>query len=149
VRSTKTLSDGYQAVIHQSIGSNLGPSRSSIYLTKSTEAGGRRLDADSFQVVKTSTLSKNEWVIAGSIHNYGAATLSVFKNGIGTDRAGGFQTTGNTPATDSKLVAVGGTTVFTEYLGGEIAEVIIYNTGLTTNQRQEVETYLNNKWGIY
>jgi hypothetical protein len=150
VRSTKALSGSvYQPVINQSIGSSNNNSRSSIYLTNTIEAGGRRLDADSYQFVKTSTLSTGEWVIAGSIHNYGAATLSAFKNGIGTNRVQGFQTSGNTSATNSQTVTVGGTSNPTEKLRGEIAEVIIYNTGITTNQRQAVETYLNNKWAIY
>jgi len=31
----------------------------------------------------------------------------------------------------------------------EVAEIIIYNTGLGTTDRQAVETYLNNKYSIY
>jgi hypothetical protein len=33
-------------------------------------------------------------------------------------------------------------------LAGEIAEILIYNTGLTTSQRSTVETYLANKYGL-
>jgi hypothetical protein len=32
---------------------------------------------------------------------------------------------------------------------GDISEILIYNTALTTTQRQSVETYLNSKWAIY
>jgi hypothetical protein len=32
--------------------------------------------------------------------------------------------------------------------GGFVSEVIIYNTALNTNQRQDVEAYLSRKWGI-
>jgi len=35
-----------------------------------------------------------------------------------------------------------------EYWNGTIAEIIVYNTTLTTTQRQQVETYLANKWAL-
>jgi hypothetical protein len=35
------------------------------------------------------------------------------------------------------------------YLNGDISEILIYNSALTTTQRQQVETYLNNKWALY
>ena len=35
-----------------------------------------------------------------------------------------------------------------EYWIGYIGEVIVYNTALTTTQRQQVESYLSKKWGI-
>jgi hypothetical protein len=34
------------------------------------------------------------------------------------------------------------------YLTIDVAEIIIYNTVLSTTNRQRVETYLINKWGI-
>ena len=149
-RSTRSLSPTvYQTAIQQSIGTNNTATRAAIYATDTTEVGGRRLDSNSYQFVKANTLSTNEWVIAGSIHNYQAATLTAFKNGSGTSRVGGFQTSGNTSATNSQLVAVGGSTGVTEWLNGEIAEVITYNSALTTTQRQAVETYLNSKWSLY
>ena len=148
-RSTRSLSPNvYQTAIHQSIGTNSNSTRASIYATDTTEVGGRRLDSNSYQFVKANTLSTNEWVIAGSIHNYQAATLTAFKNGSGTSRVGGFQTSGNTSATNSQLISVGGTSDANEWLNGEIAEVIIYNSALTTTQRQAVEAYLNSKWAI-
>lgn len=36
-----------------------------------------------------------------------------------------------------------------QYWNGLIAEIVIYNTVLTTLQRQNVETYLRNKWNLY
>ena len=35
-----------------------------------------------------------------------------------------------------------------EFWNGTIAEIIVYNTTLTTTQRQQVETYLANKWAL-
>jgi type II secretory pathway pseudopilin PulG len=34
------------------------------------------------------------------------------------------------------------------FLKGKIAEVIVYNRALTTNERQGIESYLSNKWAI-
>jgi len=34
------------------------------------------------------------------------------------------------------------------FLNGNIGEIIVYNRALTTNERQQIETYLSNKWNI-
>ena len=36
-----------------------------------------------------------------------------------------------------------------EYVAGDIAEIIVFTTALTTAQREQVEDYLNNKYEIY
>ena len=149
-RSTKTLSASvYQTVIHNSNGTTAGPARSSIYISNAIEVGGRRLDADSYQFVKPGTLATNEWVLAGANFNYNAASLTAYKNGTGASRSPSFQTVGTTPNTPSVLFGIGGSTNSGEFLTGDIAEIIIYNTELTTAQRQSVESYLNAKWAIY
>ena len=43
---------------------------------------------------------------------------------------------------------VGGGAYIGEFWSGSIGEVIIYNTALTTIQRQKVEGYLAHKWGL-
>ena len=35
------------------------------------------------------------------------------------------------------------------WFNGDISEILIYNSALTTTQRQAVETYLNTKWALY
>jgi hypothetical protein len=39
-------------------------------------------------------------------------------------------------------------TNFEEWLNGQIMELIIYPSALSTSQRQQVERYLGNKWGV-
>lgn len=35
------------------------------------------------------------------------------------------------------------------YFNGEIAEMVVYNRAVTAPERVLIETYLNNKWGVY
>jgi hypothetical protein len=35
------------------------------------------------------------------------------------------------------------------WFNGDISEILIYNSALTTTQRQAIETYLNSKWALY
>ena len=51
--------------------------------------------------------------------------------------------TGNYTPTDTMI---GGGSYGSRYYDGDIGEVLVYNTVLTTAQRQEVEQYLTDKW---
>ena len=75
-----------------------------------------------------------------------AATLSNRSGGGGTYHnhtglngyvIGGF----NNGSNSSQSVGLG--------LVGSVYEVVVYNSALTTTQRQAVESYLNSKWAIY
>ena len=60
-------------------------------------------------------------------------------------------TTTNTPSTPRNQSAgnnVIGRTFSNEYMMGYIYEVIVYNSALGTTQRQQVESYLAQKWGL-
>ncbi len=37
----------------------------------------------------------------------------------------------------------------TEYMNGDIAEILVYNRALGTAERTSIETYLNKKWNVY
>jgi hypothetical protein len=60
-------------------------------------------------------------------------------------------TTTNTPSTPRNQSAgnnVIGRTFSNEYMMGYIHEVIVYNSALGTTERQQVESYLAQKWGL-
>jgi hypothetical protein len=60
-------------------------------------------------------------------------------------------TTTNTPSTPRNQSAgnnVIGRTFSNEYMMGYIYEVIVYNSALGTTERQQVESYLAQKWGL-
>jgi len=70
----------------------------------------------------------------------GANTLYI-NGATGTTPTGG--TVGAFAITN---IAVGGRISGPQYLDGDVAEVLVYNTALITADRQANETYLTNKW---
>ena len=64
----------------------------------------------------------------------------------------GTQLASDTPgtriqATSPNYIGVGSNASL-EFLGGTISEILVYNTALTTTDRQQVEGYLARKWGL-
>jgi len=45
-------------------------------------------------------------------------------------------------------VTIGARKNYDKHFDGDIAEILIYNTSLTTVQRQKIEGYLGDKWGV-
>lgn len=68
---------------------------------------------------------------------------SVYVNG-GTAATG---TTTNKPVTDASI-EIGGNAGASNYLTGNIAELILYNSALSTAEQQYLEGYLAWKWGL-
>ena len=63
--------------------------------------------------------------------------------------ANGYLNTASTAFTTPTNIVIGYTTAFTgRNYSGYIGEIILYQTAITETQRQQVEAYLANKWGI-
>jgi hypothetical protein len=152
VASPTTVSGATYRTIFDLNTSSISIDRTALYVRESTiEAGGRRLDADSFQSHTNGTPSINTAFISCALFNYSAAALSVgFNGGALTSRSGGFQTAGNTSDTSSGLItmgasnALGGLTPFTGY----VSEFIAIRSILSDANRQKLEGYLAHKWGL-
>jgi hypothetical protein len=73
-----------------------------------------------------------------------SSTFSQWINGIANS------STGSTVSTSGSTIVIGGSGSYTTDLvfAGQIGEVIIFNTTLSTTQRQTVEGYLAKKWGL-
>lgn len=104
--------------------------RASLYgrNNSASEAGGRRLDADSYQY-SGSALSDNVPAIIDGEFNYGAATLRFSVNGTGTDRSGGFQSAGNTSNTNGEFWI--GTDSASSRFTGQVAQVLFANQSVS------------------
>jgi hypothetical protein len=81
----------------------------------------------------TSNYMYKDGILGTQVASSGTFTTSIY--GVGSDAGTQFM-----GATSS---------LGTNCLVGKIGEIIVYNTALTTSQRQQVEGYLAHKWGLY
>lgn len=106
----------------------------------------RRLDADGATTITGGTQS-TDYVLLSFMTRYSVATGAIFLNGVSqVDTAMG--TAGNTQDTTSQVSFVGCGTVLSDFLSGDIAEIIVYRRAITPTERQSVESYLMQKWGV-
>jgi hypothetical protein len=154
--SNSPSSTDYRALIDLNV--NGGSDRASVYLRSSTiEAGGRRLDADSYQFQQAGALTTSA-CLGSVIFDYSSAALGVGFNGSALSyRSGGFQTAGNSQITDSTFISIGasndsGTDAFTVAVNGacncRIGEIITVQSAVTASVREKIEGYLAHKWGL-
>ncbi|HWY79757.1 MAG TPA: hypothetical protein VNW29_05375, partial [Candidatus Sulfotelmatobacter sp.] len=109
-------------------------------------ADGKRLDSDSTQTLSGGTYTTNNFSVDDAIFNYSSRNLNIFSSGTSQATTTTFQTVGNTSATNSKSILIGSDN--TNGLNGDIAEVIIVNSALSTADRANIETYLGNRYGL-
>ena len=154
--SNSPSSTDYRALID--LNNNPGSDRASVYFRSSTvEAGGRRLDADSYQFQQAGALTTSA-CLGSVIFDYSSATLGVGFNGSALSyRSGGFQTAGSTSNTDSTFTSIGaandsGTDAFTVAVNGacncRIGEMIAVQSAVAASVREKIEGYLAHKWGL-
>jgi hypothetical protein len=110
------------------------------------QTGGRRLDADSVVLLSGGTAS-TATVIQSSLLRYSVATGAVFVNGASqVDTT--FQTAGNSQNGASLRTIIGGGLNLANFLQGDLAEIIVYQRAISVEERNSVELYLSQKWGI-
>ena len=88
------------------------------------------------------SVTQNIWALQGSLVSAGVSTCYI--NG-----SGGTPTTmTGTPNSGSYPLSLGYYSgIF--YFGKDLAEVLFFNSALSTTNRQAVESYLNAKWALY
>jgi hypothetical protein len=110
--------------------------------------GGRRLnDGDSFQIATTANNSSLAPVLHCGEFHYSDAVLTQRINGQVDGQLTPFQTAGNTDDVASNYVAIGRENVG-GFFNGDIAEIIVFEYKLTTDERQKIERYLSQKYNI-
>jgi len=131
------------------LNTNTGTDRAAIYVRSSTlEAGGRRLDSDSYQFHTGGSPSNSTAFLASVLFDYSVAALSIgFNGGSLTSRAGGFQTAGNSSNTSSQSINIGSANG-TSFFSGRVAEVVVTRAVPSTANRERIEGYLAHKWGL-
>lgn len=108
--------------------------------------GGRRLDADSFQSTLSTTTTTGGYILQTGVTDYNNSNQYIYINGKLETSNLSFQTDGLTSNTNSLAIYLGN--IATEWLNGDIAEIILFNRALTTQEITNVHEYLSRKWGI-
>jgi hypothetical protein len=123
-----------------SMGTNLG--------TTKIFAGGRRLDADALQRVDSIIDVNTTPFVQTAVLDYANSDIFQFINGSLQGSSTSFQTNGNTSDTDSINIHIGSHSGASNFANIDIAEIIVFSIALSTEQRQSIERYLANKWGL-
>jgi hypothetical protein len=99
--------------------------------------------------IESTAMGENEVKIATSINSGG--TISYYLNGSSVGSASSSDWSGYSPSVGS--FAIGSNAVLDETDGFfsvcDVAEIIIYNRAVSSTERQQVEAYLNAKYGVY
>ena len=108
--------------------------------------GGRRLDGDSFAGVASLASITSGFQTQCGVFDYANTTLSQYVDGNLDGFTAAFQSAGSTQNIDSSVVAFGGNSLGT-FFNGSIAEIIIIQAAISSNERRLIEGYLAWKWG--
>ena len=111
----------------------------------SSRIGGRRLDADGFQDIESSTTHGNSETLITGFLNWADSDAYLYFNETQVASSTSFQTDGNTSDTSSDSIAIGGVGILGDF---KVKELIIYNTDQSAN-RVAIETNINDQYNIY
>lgn len=130
-----------------------GQTRSALLVNNTTATGylvgGRRLDANSFQISGSTTFSAATTVLQFGVLDYANSDAFSYVNGTLEATNTAFQTSGNTSDTNSAALYVGASaTGGTNPLIGSVAEIVIVPAALSADQRQRLEGYFAWKWAL-
>jgi hypothetical protein len=111
-------------------------------------AGGRRLDADSFDSATGGTIVANQPIVAVARLDYANANAVAYSNSapLATDTS--FLTAGLVSDTASQASSIMNSSGGFFFYSGIFAELLVYNRALTDAERRKAEIYLARKWGI-
>lgn len=143
-RKATLATSGFQIYIPTSTGGGRA-----VYLYNSggitgLQVGGRRTSTDSLQFTGNSAYTSNYEIQVGRF-DYMGADLQLWLNGtLNGQRV--FQTSGVTDNDAGALYL--GSSGSSSFVNAQIGEALIYNSALSTNNREIVEGYLAWKWGL-
>jgi hypothetical protein len=92
----------------------------------------------------TTTLLKNQYYLISYTFGVTTNVEQLYVNGTSV----GTYSKGSAYASSLYRIGAINSTLGDLTFDGNIAEIIVYNTALTTTQRQQIEGYLSKKWGL-
>lgn len=96
-------------------------------------------------ITTTTTMTPGATTCIGAFYTTGRGARSVWINFVSGASA---SPTGFRAQTNTNNTVGAGLVAFSEYMNGTISEVLVYNSALSTQNRQIVEAYLAQKWGL-
>ena len=110
---------------------------------------GRRLDSEGFQRIEGGNVVAGELAAMIGLFDFQAGDLTLLVNGQVETSFNSFQTPGLTSNTDSLNIRIGADASLNDLRGffdGQIAELIVYDRVLSTNELELINSYIAQKW---
>jgi 6-phosphogluconolactonase (cycloisomerase 2 family) len=109
----------------------------------------RALDSDTNpQNLSTQSIDGFSYYIHSAFSNFNLREHRQYINNFLDGSKDGITTAGNTSNTDSRNILLGRLATGASYLNGDIAEIIVFNRALTTQEIKNVHYYLAQKYNI-
>lgn len=142
-----------QYPIYFSGGASSGGTRLSLTLSEGSPGAavgrGRRLDADTVAVIGPgASITSGEWTVWTVVADWANSDFSIYKNGAAYTSTTIFQTDGSTSATDSLTARIGDYVSGSNWFNGDIAMMLIYRGAHGTTDRESVEDWLIDRYGL-
>lgn len=145
---TNSTSAGAKSFFHFSRNTS-GSTRFYPYLNgSSVTGGGRRLDTDGFAAMGSTYASPSGWYLFEVIGDYADSAGYVFVNSVPVHTNTSWLTDGNTSATDSANIRIGGVATGTESWVGWVSEIVVYDKAVTASDRNVLSNYFKTKYGL-
>jgi hypothetical protein len=133
------------AVINISRGGSINQARLNIQAIPGGSiyrAGARRLDTDSFTGAQQGHNNNFNIVVSEALYSTGLLRIGLNGNYAQVS----LPSSGNTSDTNSDAIELGRTGPF--HINGDIAEILVFPTALSTENRRRIEGYLSSKYNI-
>lgn len=127
-----------------------GRDRLSLYATSTNGylgLYGRRLDADGLTSKPSTTVAPSTAAVIRAESNWTAGTYNLLVDGVSIG-SGAWTSSGSTSSTNSQAFRLGCSNTTTYGLDGDIYEVLVYESVLSSTDAAAVESYLATKWGL-
>jgi hypothetical protein len=135
-----------------SVGTPSGTTRAGLFgnFTGNTgkfNAGGRRLDADSAQLVHGGSLVGDQWVVQSARFDWANSDLYEYVNKTLVASSTSFQTAGSTSNTASSMITWG-SNLGVSHFKGDTADLLVFVPGISEETLFEVIDYLRDKYDL-
>lgn len=144
---------GFRAVIRIEVADPSTVSRAQLSAPFTSAAGtlgsgGRTLDADSFINVNSSSQTGGNWFTHIAVYDYANTDLFQYVSGVLNGSNSSFQTATTTSNTASNNLRIGSGGLANTHFDGSMAEILVYHSAHTTQERASVLQYFKQKWNV-